>query len=101
MPAESEPERLFVPRQLIDTSGGRSGVWVADQLRGRARFVAIQTGAAVGDLVEVVSGLAASDKLIVGGRDGLTDGARVRVVGEDESLGIAAPPPPPPGRKKK
>jgi multidrug efflux pump subunit AcrA (membrane-fusion protein) len=61
---------------------------VADRLSGTARLRRIEVGFAVGELVQVLSGLDPSDKLIVGGRDGLTDGARIAVVGEDETLGV-------------
>jgi multidrug efflux pump subunit AcrA (membrane-fusion protein) len=83
--------RLLVPKQLIDSGA----VWVVDQLTGTARLRPVTVGLSAGDLVEVTSGLAAQDKLIVGGREGLKDGTRVRVAGEDEQLGITA------GRPKK
>ncbi len=94
-PAGGAPEgpdtpRLLVPRQLVENGG----VWVVDQLAGVARLRAVETGLTSGELVEVVSGLSPQDKLVVGGREGLADGTRVRVAGEDESLGIG------PGRKK-
>lgn len=87
---EAEPYRLLVPRQLIDASAEGSRVWVADRLAGTARLHRVEVGLSTGDLVEVVSGLASSDKLIVGGRAGLKDGDRIKVVAEDESLGISA-----------
>lgn len=91
-PAGSEPGsvpvRLLVPKQLVDTGGGRSGVWVVDQVRGTAHLRPVEVGLGSGDLIEVVAGLTAEEKLIVGGRDGLREGVRVRVMGEDESLGI-------------
>jgi RND family efflux transporter MFP subunit len=82
-----EGVRLMVPRQLVED--GR--VWVVDQLAGTARRREVQTGLSSGELVEVVSGLSPQDRLIVGGREGLSDGARVRVAGEDESLGVGGP----------
>lgn len=94
----SEAVRMLVPRQLIDSSGGGPGLWVVDQLTGTARRRTVELGLSAGDLVEVVSGLAPQDKLIVAGREGLKDGTRVRVEGEDESLGIGTPAA---GRKKK
>jgi HlyD family secretion protein len=95
-PAGADPEgvapyRLVIPRQLVDTSAEGSRVWVADRLTGTARLRRVDLGASLGDLVEVVSGLTSSDKLIVGGRDGLKDGDRIRVVGEDDSLGSSNP----------
>jgi len=78
--------RLLVPRQLI----ADGGVWVVDQFAGVARLRAVEVGLTSGERVEVLSGLSPQDRLIVGGREGLKDGTRVRVAGEDESLGIAA-----------
>ena len=57
-------------------------------VRRRARKTVIQTGAvASGGLVEVVSGLTISSRIIVGGAEGLGDGDRIRITGEDPSLG--------------
>ncbi|MFO0880989.1 MAG: efflux RND transporter periplasmic adaptor subunit [Gemmataceae bacterium] len=92
----SERYRMLVPRQLIDSTAGAASLWVVDQLTCAARLRTVELGLSAGDLIEVVTGLAPQDKLIVAGREGLRDGARVRVVGEDESMGIAAPA----GRKK-
>jgi RND family efflux transporter MFP subunit len=87
--------RLLVPRQLVESGepGGGSRVWVADQAAGVARLRAVKLGAAAGDLVEVVEGLNAGDRLIAGGREGLRDGQRVTITGEDT---LAAPPGPAP-----
>jgi HlyD family secretion protein len=84
----AEPCRLLVPKQLVESSSEGSRVWVADLPGGRARLRPVRTGLTAGDLVEVVSGLDATARLIVGGKDGLKDGDRVTVVGEDETLGI-------------
>jgi hypothetical protein len=40
-----------------------------------------------GDLVEITKGLTISSKLISGGREGLADGTRIQVTGEDPSVG--------------
>jgi RND family efflux transporter MFP subunit len=89
---EGSPLRLLVPRQLVDSADGASRVWVADRVSGRAVSRAVKLGSVDGELVEVVAGLDPTDKLIAGGRDGLRDGERVRVTGEDEALGIPAQP---------
>jgi hypothetical protein len=78
------PVRLLVPRALV-----RDGtVWVADRVTGRAALRPVKLGPTDGELVEVTGGLDASDKLIAGRRDGLTEGQRITVTGEDEALGI-------------
>jgi len=76
--------RMLIPRVLVDN--GR--VWVADQAGGRAWLRSVQVGPVRGELIEITSGLSGSDKLIVGGREGLSDGQRIRVTGEDATLGI-------------
>jgi hypothetical protein len=37
----------------------------------------------VADLVVVIEGLTISDKIIASGREGLRDGERIRIIGED------------------
>jgi multidrug efflux pump subunit AcrA (membrane-fusion protein) len=83
-----QPYRLLVPRELIDSSSEGSRVWVVDLLNSTARFRQVELGLSAGELVEIVSGLNSTDRLIVEGRDGLTDGERIKVLGEDERLGI-------------
>jgi RND family efflux transporter MFP subunit len=87
---ETETLRLLVHRQLVESGEGGVRVWVADQAAGVARRRAVKLGPAVGELVEVVEGLTAADKLIGGGREGLRDGQRIAVTGEDATLGVAA-----------
>jgi multidrug efflux pump subunit AcrA (membrane-fusion protein) len=85
-----DAERLLVPRQLVESSGGEHSVWIVDAL-GNARRRSIRLGkAARGELIEVAEGLAPTDKLISSGRERLQDGDRVTVQGEDSSLGMTA-----------
>jgi hypothetical protein len=59
-------------------------VWVADQSAGVARQVPVTTGAKTAEgLVEVTEGLDVTSRLIVSGRQGLSDGMRIRVVAEE------------------
>ncbi len=75
--------RLFIPRRVIQQGSDGSFVWVADQSSGVARQVPITIGATRGaGLVEIKGGLMASSRIIVTGSDGLEDGTRVRVTGE-------------------
>ena len=81
---KSEPLRLLVPRQLVESGDGGARIWVADQAAGVARLKTVTLGlAGDADLVEVVEGLTAADKLIAGGRDGLREGQRITVTGEE------------------
>ncbi|REJ70187.1 MAG: hypothetical protein DWQ31_01855, partial [Planctomycetota bacterium] len=86
---ESEDRmRLLIPRQLVAASGGASQVWVADQETRTARVRTITLGrAGTDELVEVTNGLTPTDKLISGGREGLTDNQRIRIASEDGMLG--------------
>jgi HlyD family secretion protein len=84
----ADPLRLLVPRELIEQTEDGAIVWATDPATGVARRRSVQLGqAGTGQLVEVTQGLSALDKLIVSGRDGLSDGERVRVTGEDRTLG--------------
>lgn len=83
----ASPLRLFVPQSLITQSENGTSVWVANLSSGTAsrREVKVGQAAAEGGLVEVISGLTPTDKLIVGGRESLTEGIRVRIAGEDQA----------------
>ncbi len=93
---ESPPSatRLFVRASLIRKENGQSYVWVADQSDHAARRTPIETGATLGNgLVEVVRGLNLSTRLIVSGAEGLQDGTRIRVTGEENTAGFERTPP--------
>jgi len=75
----SAPERLLVHKDLTLQVQGGSAVWIASA-DGRAEQRAVQLGqAADKGLVEVLQGLTPTDKLIVGGREGLQHGDRIAV----------------------
>jgi RND family efflux transporter MFP subunit len=81
---ESQVTRLYAPRALIVRDDGGSYVWLADQSSGVARKTPITTGeAGIGGLVEVTAGLTPTSRIIARGHETLTDGARIRVVGEE------------------
>lgn len=86
-PSES-PLKLFVPQSLVSAGEGSANVWVVDLTAGVAQRKAIEVGRGTTEdgLVEVTSGLLPTDKLIVAGRESVTEGSRVRVSGEDKSL---------------
>jgi multidrug efflux system membrane fusion protein len=86
--APSERLRLLVPRSLVESGEGGSFLWVADQAAHNARRKPVKLGPINGELVEIVEGLNAADKVIASGRDGLKDGARITVTGEDTNLGV-------------
>ena len=84
--ASSEsPLRMFVPQTLVRSSEGEASIWVANLTSGLAerKTIEVGRGATDGGLVEVVNGLVPTDKLIVGGREAVSVGTRIRVTGED------------------
>jgi RND family efflux transporter MFP subunit len=90
-PVGTETFRIVIPRQLVDSGEGGTRVWLADQAAGVARSRPIKLGRLMSaELVEVVEGLNVADKLIVTGRDGLADGQRIKITGEDASLATTA-----------
>ena len=59
-------------------------MWVADQSAGVARRTPVETGSAgTGGLIEISKGLDVGSRIITLGTDGMTDGERIRVTGED------------------
>jgi len=68
--------RLLVPKSAVRTDGSQSIVFVVREDRVERR--AVKVGVAEGDQVEVVSGLASGDRIVVEGNDGLADGSRVK-----------------------
>jgi RND family efflux transporter MFP subunit len=78
-PADTAAPRtkLVVPSSAVRTADGRSIVFVLHDDRIERR--AIGAGAAVGDQVEVLSGLAAGERVVVDGPQTLQDGDKVKV----------------------
>jgi RND family efflux transporter MFP subunit len=79
----SSGTRLFAPRgALLETAGGVCA-WVVDRRTERATLRRVTvTGAAIDDWVEVADGLRLGDRIIMTGLDRLSEGERVRVLGE-------------------
>src|SRR5262249_24153976 len=64
--ASDERLRLLLPRTVIETGDGGAFVWLADQVDRVARRRPVKLGGTAGELVEVVEGLNAADKVIAG-----------------------------------
>lgn len=88
--AAQDPLRLLIPRDVIQKTEEGVLVWVVDASTGVAKKRIVQLGqAGTEELVEVTSGLTALDKLIVSGREGMVDGERIKIAGEDHTLGTS------------
>jgi RND family efflux transporter MFP subunit len=77
---EARQDALTVPEEALVISEGGSAIFVVEG--GMARRRAVTTGGRADGRIEVVSGLAAGDKVVVNGAALLTDGARVEAVEE-------------------
>jgi multidrug efflux pump subunit AcrA (membrane-fusion protein) len=87
--APKEQEQLFVPKQLVRQGEDGPFVWVADTEVGVARRATITTGRrGTSHLIEVLSGLTVTSKLIASPQEELRDGERIRIAGEDANFGV-------------
>ena len=80
-------ERLIVPRRFIQWEGDQARVWVVDQLISTAiiKTIVLAPGEKerTEEIVELVSGLLPTDKLISSGTEQLKPHQRVTITGED------------------
>ncbi|GGY61653.1 efflux RND transporter periplasmic adaptor subunit [Marinobacter zhanjiangensis] len=72
-----ERQALVIPEQAVLLRGDNKYVFIAED--GVARRVSVDLGTRMPGLVEVVSGIAESDQVIVTGQDRLSSGDRVEV----------------------
>ena len=72
---------LWVPLASLEEAGTGFAVFVDEG--GVARQRIIETGAVVGNRVQVVGGLAAGDRVVVAGQEGLDDGRPVKIQPRD------------------
>ncbi len=76
--------RLYLPEKHVWQFEGGSFVWLADQSAGVARRAPVKTGVAAGTgLVEITAGLPIGSRILTTGIEGIEDGDRIRVTGED------------------
>jgi RND family efflux transporter MFP subunit len=76
--AQERPQALLVPRAAVVEVDGRTTVYVVTD--GKAEPRVVTTGLADTGRVEVLSGVAAGEQVIVAGQTNLTAGAPVKVV---------------------
>jgi RND family efflux transporter MFP subunit len=77
---DARPDALTVPEEALVISEGGSALFVAEG--GTARRRSVTTGGRADGRIEVVSGIAAGDKVVVSGAALLTEGAKVAAVTE-------------------
>ena len=77
---DPRPDAVTVPEEALVVSEGGSALFVVEG--GTARRRAVTTGARGEGRIEVISGLAAGDKVVVNGAALLADGVRVEAVAE-------------------
>jgi RND family efflux transporter MFP subunit len=79
-------QRIFAPQRLIRSEHpGHAAAWVVDQGRGVAVMKKVTAGSRKTDgWVEVTEGLQPGDRLISSDTSGLSEGQRVKVMGEDQ-----------------
>lgn len=86
--ASTRAEQMFVPEALVQSPGSQEFVWIVDEKSlARKRFIEIGGKSGEG-LVMVKAGLKATDKLVVNGIEGLRDGARIKITGDDLMIGM-------------
>jgi len=78
-PGELTP-RLAVPSKAVVRRGDSDAVFVLQG--GAARLTPVQTGARLGDMTEIASGLSAGDKVVLSPPEALKDGDAVKTGGQ-------------------
>lgn len=73
--AGAASDRLLLPAAALITRGQLTGVYVVED--GRLRWRLVKTGRAVGERLEVLSGLTAGEQVVAGGAERAVSGARV------------------------
>jgi RND family efflux transporter MFP subunit len=76
MPDEQKPRTAVTPAAIIDRNG-KSKVFLVKE--NRVSEVPITTGTQLGDMVEVLSGVKAGDRVVLKPLNGMKDGARIKI----------------------
>jgi RND family efflux transporter MFP subunit len=75
---EQHPTALLLPRESVIRELRTAHVFVTEN--DKAVKKAVELGIEEGDLVEVISGVAAGDKVVVAGQGGLDDGQKIKTL---------------------
>ena len=82
---ETHPAALLLPREAVLRELQKAHVYVAADDVAEKRAVTL--GLEEGDLIEVISGVEAGDRVIVTGQGGLKDGSAVKILVADANAG--------------
>jgi hypothetical protein len=82
-------DALTIPRGAVSRMGGQARAWVARD--GRAESREVTTGLENPERIEVLTGLAAGEQVVVHGHEGLYTGARVTDVARATPAAAGAP----------
>jgi hypothetical protein len=85
---QTRVKRILIPKSLVEFSEASSFVWIVDEQQRAVRREVLLSKTSTGELSEVVSGLNPTDKLIVQGRGSISAGVRLKIIGEDQILGV-------------
>ena len=75
---EQHPTALLLPRESVIRELRAAHVFVTENETAVKK--AVELGIEEGDLVEVLSGVAAGDKVVIAGQGGLDDGQKVKTL---------------------
>jgi HlyD family secretion protein len=77
VPPESRKAVIAVqPKAIVERGGHKLAYLVAN---GRVLETPVETGAKIGDLIQVAQGLVPGQKVVLGPKESLRDGARVTI----------------------
>jgi hypothetical protein len=71
-----EKQGLLVPKTAVLERGQLTFVWVVDD-GNISRMRLVKPGNVLADQIEILAGLSAGERIVVGGTEKVTDGARV------------------------
>jgi multidrug efflux pump subunit AcrA (membrane-fusion protein) len=71
-----ERQGLFLPKAAVMERGMLAAIWVVGR-ENIARLRLVKTGTAINGRIEVLSGLSAGERVVVGGVERVSEGAKV------------------------
>lgn len=87
-----EQTRLYLPQSVVARDETGAYVWLADQSEGVVHRSSVTPGQTIaGGLMEVSGGVTVSSRVVARGHEGLSDGHRIRVVGEERGFSSSSP----------